>query len=145
MVADDRLSPTRNIQRKGHGMKHINGESAAGLTNVVALRGTIRGVPTQRHLPSGSVVTQFDVATRDGTTSRLVSVPVAWVDPSPTAVAVLVDGTEVVVAGAVERRFFRVGGATQSRTEVIATTVVPARRRTQADRVVRELLTRFAT
>ena len=62
MVAGDRLSPTRNIQRKGHGMKNINGDSAAGLTNVVALRGTIRGAPTQRQLPSGSVVTQFDVA-----------------------------------------------------------------------------------
>jgi single-strand DNA-binding protein len=40
-------------------------------------------------------------------------------------------GDEVVVIGRVRKRFFRVGGATQSRTEVVATRVVPARRRAQ--------------
>jgi single-strand DNA-binding protein len=36
------------------------------------------------------------------------------------------------VVGRVRRRFFRAGGTTQSRTEVVADTVVPA---TQAKRV----------
>jgi single-strand DNA-binding protein len=34
-----------------------------------------------------------------------------------------------LVVGAVRRRFFRVGGATQSRTEVVADAVVPMRQR----------------
>jgi single-strand DNA-binding protein len=33
-------------------------------------------------------------------------------------------GSEVVVAGHVRRRFFRAGGVTQSRTEVVATRVI---------------------
>jgi single-strand DNA-binding protein len=33
----------------------------------------------------------------------------------------------VVVVGRVRRRFYRAGGATQSRTEVVADVVVPAR------------------
>ena len=39
----------------------------------------------------------------------------------------------MVVIGAVCRRFFRAGGATQSRTEVVAEVVVP-RRRTRSAR-----------
>ncbi len=37
-------------------------------------------------------------------------------------------GEPIVVIGTVQRRFFRVGGATQSRTEVVADQVIPARR-----------------
>jgi single-strand DNA-binding protein len=37
-------------------------------------------------------------------------------------------GEEVLVVGRVRRRFFRAGGATQSRTEVAATLAVPTRR-----------------
>jgi single-strand DNA-binding protein len=54
------------------------------------------------------------------------SVPVAWFDP-PAAASGLVAGDEVVVVGRVRRRFFRAGGATASRTEVVAAKVVPAR------------------
>jgi single-strand DNA-binding protein len=35
---------------------------------------------------------------------------------------------EVIVVGTVRRRFFRAGGATQSRTEVVADRIVPTRR-----------------
>ena len=37
-------------------------------------------------------------------------------------------GDEVLVTGRIRRRFFRAGGVTQSRTEVVATDVVPTRR-----------------
>ena len=54
--------------------------------------------------------------------------PVAWFDPPPTAS--LVSGDDVVVVGSVRRRFFRVGGSTQSRTEVVAQRVLrPSQRR----------------
>jgi single-strand DNA-binding protein len=36
------------------------------------------------------------------------------------------EGTELLVTGRVRRRFFRAGGATQSRTEVVAEAVVVA-------------------
>jgi single-strand DNA-binding protein len=101
--------------------------------NVAVIRGDVHGEPNLRDLPTGGVVAQFDVTTRlqtDGRESN-ISVPIAWSDPTAAQLGVLVPGAEVVVVGTVRRRFFRVGGATQSRTEVVADTVVPIRRRKQ--------------
>lgn len=50
----------------------------------------------------------------------------------------------MVVVGAVERRFFRVGGATQSRTEVVAASVVPVRRAVAARRSLAEAVASLA-
>jgi single-strand DNA-binding protein len=82
--------------------------------------------PQRRELPSGSVVVSFDVSVRaDDRPGE--SVPVAWSDPParPTLKA----GDEVLVVGRTRRRFFRAGGATASRTEVVADRVVPIRQR----------------
>ncbi len=109
---------------------HDNNDLAA-LSNVAIIRGAVHGEPKPRDLPSGGVVVQFDVATRlqaDGHDIK-VSVPIAWHDPTSSQLASVLAGAEVVVVGTVQRRFFRVGGATQSRTEVIADEVVPSRRR----------------
>ncbi|HEX2851537.1 MAG TPA: hypothetical protein VHN98_13335, partial [Acidimicrobiales bacterium] len=46
---------------------------------------------------------------------------------APASAATLDAGDEVVVVGHVSRRFFRAGGATQSRTEVVARSVHPPR------------------
>ena len=98
----------------------------SGANNLVVLTGTITTPLTRRELRSGDVV-NFDISTAvdDGPP---LSVPVAWYDPSAAAVSGLDDGLEVLVAGVVRRRFFRVGGQTQSRTEVVLETVVPTRR-----------------
>ena len=102
--------------------------------NLVVLRGTLVGDVRTRELPSGSVVSQFDVTTRDdGGTS---SVPVAWFNPPPAGVPVRV-GEELVIVGTVHRRFFRAAGVTQSRTEVVAERVLAAARRRQVDRALR--------
>ena len=101
--------------------------------NLVVLRGTMTGESTTRELSSGSVVLQFDVTTRDDSGNR--SVPVAWFDPPATGLD-LAAGTDVVVVGSVRRRFFRVGGATQSRTEVVADRVVAARRTREVRRML---------
>lgn len=95
--------------------------------NLVVLSGTVTLEPVLRELKDG-VVLQFDVSTQlaDGTTT---SVPVAWHDPTATQTSSFGAGDEVVVTGTVKRRFFRVGGQTQSRTEVIVTTLIPARRK----------------
>ncbi len=65
------------------------------------------------------------------------SVPVAWFE-APAAADGGTVGDEVVVVGRVRRRFFRAGGATASRTEVVATTVLacsPGRPRPQGHRI----------
>jgi len=107
--------------------------------NLAIIRGVVSHDPQERHLPSGGVVVQFDVATRVETDGKLarVSVPVAWNDPSPAQLGPLVAGGDVVVIGSVRRRFFRVGGATQSRTEVVADAVIPARRHKRVDTALR--------
>jgi single-strand DNA-binding protein len=95
-------------------------------SNLVVLAGTVTNEPSRRSLSSGGDVVNFDLATRvDGGTA---SVPIAWHDPRDTALASFDVGDEVIVVGSVRRRFFRVGGQTQSRTEVVVDTLVPARR-----------------
>jgi single-strand DNA-binding protein len=101
------------------------------LSNLAVIRGRVTSEPSARGLPAGGIVVQFDVVTRVEAGGRAVnvSVPIAWNDPAESARAPITSGTEIVVVGTVRRRFFRVGGATQSRTEVVADTVLPTRRR----------------
>ena len=99
-------------------------------TNVVVVRGTIVGEPTSRTLASGATVLQFDLATTveiDGRTSR-ASVPLSWTDPPSSAFDLVRPDRRTVVVGTVRRRFFRTGGATQSRTEVVVRRLVLERR-----------------
>ena len=99
-------------------------------SNLVVLRGAMTTDPVRRELPSGSTVTQFDLATALGADEQPanVSVPVSWPDPPVAASRWLQPGGHYVVIGTVRRRFFRVNGATQSRTEVVAEHVIPSRR-----------------
>ncbi|MEM1335675.1 MAG: hypothetical protein AAGG08_19695 [Actinomycetota bacterium] len=107
-------------------------------TNLVVLHGHVRGVPVPRPLPGGAVAVQFDVGTVavvDGA-ERRCSVPVNWVDPPTADAEMLTDGLGVLVVGTVQRRFFRVGGQTQSRTEVVPSRVIPSRRRASVRRAL---------
>ena len=116
------------------------------LTNLAMIRGTVPNDAQSRDLPGGGVVVQFDVATRivAGDRETSVSVPVAWNDPTAAQLATIIAGAEVVVIGTVRRRFFRVGGATQSRTEVIADTVIPTRRAKQVSGALRDAADRLS-
>jgi len=100
------------------------------VTNLVVLRGRLTRPAALRTLPSGDHLVALEVsmppAGRPAETA-----PVVWPDAPAAAVALDVD-REVVVVGRVRRRFFRAGGATQSRTEVVADVVVEA---TQTRRV----------
>jgi len=109
--------------------------SPVALHNLAVVRGAVSHEPNERRLASGAGVVQFDVATRVESDGKhaMVSVPIAWHDPSPAQRGLLVVGVDVVVIGTVRRRFFRVGGATQSRTEIVADVVIPARRRQRVD------------
>lgn len=102
--------------------------------NVAVLVGTLSSAPDQRILASGDVLVQLQVTTRSEGTTR--SVPVSLLDP-PDWVAALEPGEEIVVLGAVQRRFFRAGGATGSRTEIVAQRVQRARDRRGRERLLR--------
>jgi single-strand DNA-binding protein len=106
--------------------------------NLVVLRGHISSPPKQRELPSGSILLGLEVTTAP----PAASVPVVWFDP-PRRCGLDTEtpvGTEVLVTGHVRRRFFRAGGATQSRTEVVADIVCRLRRTRDVERVVARAL-----
>lgn len=94
------------------------------MTNVVVLNGRLTRPAELRALPSGDRLVALEVSVaRAG--ERAETAPVVWPDAPAVAAELDVD-REVVVVGRVRRRFFRSGGATQSRTEVVAEAVVPA-------------------
>jgi single-strand DNA-binding protein len=101
-------------------------------TNVVVLHGVLARDPDARALPSGDELVAYEVTVPrpDGPAE---GVPVVRFG-APSSASRLVAGDAVVVVGRVRRRFFRAGGATQSRTEVVAERVsaarTPARART---------------
>ena len=108
----------------------MSSSTATSDTNVVVVRGVVGGEPVSRSLPSGSTVIQFDLVTVveiDGRVGKVL-VPLAWTDPPAGELRAIVPGERVVAIGSVRRRFFRVAGATQSRTEVVVSRVIPERR-----------------
>ena len=95
------------------------------MTNVVVLIGRLARPAETRELPSGDRLVAYELTvTRPG--ERAESVPVVWVGAPASAGDHDVD-ERMVVVGRVRRRFFRSGGVTQSRTEVVAEAVVNAR------------------
>ncbi len=101
--------------------------------NHVQLLGRLSSAPQERTLASGSVLWSLELTT--DTPDGAWSVPVAWFDPAvPVS---FTTGDEVVVVGAVRRRFFRGAGGTQSRTEVVASEVVAASAKRKVQRVLR--------
>ena len=100
------------------------------MTNVVVLIGRLARPASVRQLPSGSVLVEYQLTVpRPG--ERADSVPVVWEDP-PSSAADHDTDDEVVVVGRVRRRFFRSGTRTESRTEVVAERVVPAKQAKRA-------------
>ena len=106
--------------------RHVTAASLSGSSiNIVTLLGRLARPADERLLPSGDRLVTLEVTvSRPG--ERAESVPVVWFDPPASAADLDVD-TAVVVIGRVRRRFFRTAAGTQSRTEVVADRVVPAR------------------
>ncbi|MFN2503818.1 MAG: single-stranded DNA-binding protein [Acidimicrobiales bacterium] len=95
------------------------------MTNVVVLIGRLARPGALRQLPSGDQLVEYQLTVpREG--QRAESVPVVWESP-PAAATELATDDEVIVIGRVRRRFFRAGGRTESRTEVVAERVIAAR------------------
>ena len=93
--------------------------------NVAVLVGRLARPAEERELPSGDRLVSYEV-TVPRESERAESVPVVWFD-APASAATLDGDEKVVVIGRVRRRFFQVGGRTQSRSEVVAAKVIPAR------------------
>ena len=110
---------------------NIQGE----VVNVTILQGCLSRPPESRALPSGDLLVAFEVTVPADGDRKAESVPVVWFD-APLSAVELAPDTDVVVVGRVRRRFFRAGGSTQSRTEVVADQVVPARQAKKAERLV---------
>lgn len=111
------------------------------MTNVVVLRGRLTRPAALRLLPSGDQLVALEVSIqREG--ERSDTAPVVWPD-APAAAAALDVDQEVLVVGRVRRRFFRAGGSTQSRTEVVADTVVPATQTRRAKAALAKALARL--
>lgn len=110
--------------------------------NIVLLRGRISSSPVERELVSGSRLLSLEVTTRAEGEAAL-SAPVSWFDPPATAA--FAEGDEVLVVGEVKRRFFRTAAGTQSRTEVVASEVVPVRAKRRAERLVESVAKRLGS
>ena len=110
--------------------------------NIVVLQGKLSRAPEWRDLESGNVVS-YDVTTRldDG---KAATAPVAWFG-APSSALELDAGDDVVVVGHIHRRFFRTPAGTQSRTEVVADAVIPARSKKRAANAVAKALEAAAT
>jgi single-strand DNA-binding protein len=111
-------------------------------TNLAVLVGTLSRAPELRTLPSGSTLLALDLTVR-APDAAAESVPVAWPDP-PAGATGWVAGDELLVVGRTRRRFFRAGGSTQSRTEVVAARVVPTRRGAAAGKALAAALAPLA-
>ena len=107
--------------------------------NISIVRGALSRPPQARVLPSGDRLVAYDVTVAASGGRGAESVPVVWLG-APDSAQDLAPETEVVVVGRVRRRFFRAGGTTQSRTEVVAHCVVPARQVKRAARLARAAL-----
>jgi len=95
------------------------------VTNVVVLIGRLARPAETKELPSGDRLVAYEV-TVDRPGERAETVPVVWLGAPASAGDHDVD-ERMLVIGRVRRRFYRAGGSTQSRTEVVAEAVVNAR------------------
>jgi single-strand DNA-binding protein len=96
-------------------------------TSITLVTGALSRAAERRDLTSGDSIVNLELTSRCGP-GPAESVPIVWPD-APAWADALAAGDRVVVVGRVRRRFFRAGGATASRTEVVAERVVPEGRR----------------
>ena len=125
---------TKHQSKQPSKQQAAEGLEPAASGNVVILHGVLSSPPRSRELPSGSVLWSWEVTTRD-LQGAAQTVPVVAFDP-PKLAHKLEAGDHVVVAGQVRRRFFRAGGATVSRTEVVASGIANVRRTASVRRIV---------
>jgi hypothetical protein len=125
----------RGTKRKTAPVEADGAEAPARL-NLVVIRGECSGPPELRELESGRRLAAISVRA-PGPDGRSTSVPVTVWEPAGW-VEELAEGADVIVVGAVRRRFFRtaVGGAA-ARVDVEAVFIGRAGQRRQLDAALR--------
>ena len=109
-------------------------EAPCAMLNRVVLSGRLAAVPEDRELPSGDAITTWRlVVTRppgqrrrpDGVRATPVDTfdCVAWTAASRRSIARASPGQQLLVEGALRRRFWRAGAGVASRCEVEVTSV----------------------
>jgi single-strand DNA-binding protein len=88
--------------------------------NVVILSGQLSSDPRCTELPTGELRWSLDLTT--SLVEGNCTVPVSWHGTLPSDQWCA--GSVLCVVGHARRRFFRVGGITQSRTEVLAQSII---------------------
>ena len=114
------------------------------MINQVVVEGRLSRPPSERELPSGTRLLSLELTVPREPLEKgpAETMPVAWFDAPAAACSWEVD-TEVLVVGRVRRRFFHAGGATQSRTEVVAEKVTPKPAKARRQRLLHEVATRL--
>jgi single-strand DNA-binding protein len=108
--------------------------------NLVVVRGECSGPPERRELESGRALAALSVRA-PGPDGRATSVPVTVWEPAAW-VEDLDEGADVVVVGAVRRRFFRTAaGGAAARVDVEAVLVGRAGRRKELEAALRRART----
>ena len=92
--------------------------------NLVVLQGRLARPAELRQLPSGSQLVNLELTIRPPE-GPAETAPIVWFD-APAWASTLEQDASVLVVGRVRRRFFKAGGATQSRVEVVARRVIRA-------------------
>ncbi len=85
--------------------------------NVVVVQGVLSREPQEWTQPDGVLSLDWQVTTGEVGDRR--TVPVRWIDP-PAAVRGCEEGADVLLFGSVHTRWFRTGGVSVSRVEVVA-------------------------
>ena len=99
----------------------VSGAADAGpASNLVVLRGHVLADPTVRRLGDGTISVSFDLVTVTADGRLTVPVVIDGTVDGSFQLDMIATGVDVLVAGVVRRRFFRAGGVTVSRTEVVA-------------------------
>lgn len=93
--------------------------------NIVILIGEVSSPLISRTLANGDIASSFDLVTN--THEGRLSVPISLEGENDAVIV----GAQFCVIGCARRRFFRAGGTVTSRTEVLASSVVPVRRKAQ--------------
>lgn len=138
----DALPNPRQLGAVPTAVGHLAVHRIEVIMNIVVVRGTLSSPPVERELPSGDRLVTYEVTVRaEGAPTE--SVPVVWFE-APAQAAALAQGAEVLVVGRVRRRYFRAGGGTGSRTEVVADVVLAAGQRVRRARAVEQVRTALA-
>ncbi len=138
MVARNAAPRARKSDPKGSQKRDAGTPAPPAELNLVVVRGECSGPAELRELESGRRLAALSVRA-PGPDGRATSVPVTVWEPA-TWVEDLAEGADVIVVGAVRRRFFRTaGGGAATRVDVEAVFIGRAGRRRQLDVALRRV------